>query len=58
MKMKNEEEKNEDLFYLAKIFQFQFISEALKLADFKYSMYVFRFFISFFDQKLQSSKVG
>ena len=32
-----------------------YFSEALKYADFKY---VFRFFISFYDQKLQSSKVG
>ena len=30
-------------------------SEAWKFADFKY---VFGFFISFFDQKLQPSKVG
>ena len=32
-----------------------YFSEALNFADFKY---VFRFFISFFDQKLQPSKVG
>ena len=32
-----------------------YFSEAFNFADFKY---VFRFFISFFDQKLQPSKVG
>ena len=32
-----------------------YFSETLNFADFKY---VFRFFISFFDQKLQPSEVG
>ena len=32
-----------------------YFSETLNFADFKY---VFRFFISFFDQKLQSSEVA
>ena len=32
-----------------------YFSEALNFADFKY---VFRFFISFFDEKIQPSKVG
>ena len=47
--MKYEEEKND---YLPKIFDLYF-SETLNFADFKY---VFRFFISSFDQKLHPSK--
>ena len=50
--MKIEEGKSEDFFYVAKIFQF-FVKPWT--SDFKY---VFRFFIYFFDQKLQPSKVG
>ena len=51
--MKNEEKKNEDFFYLVKIFHFLF-TETLNLADFKY---IFRFLISFFDQKLSRLKM-
>ena len=49
MKMKNEDEKNEGFFYLAIIFHVIF-SKILNLADFNY---VFRFFTSCFNQKLQ-----
>ena len=54
MKMKKEEEKNEDFSACPKNFNL-FFSEALNLADFKY---VFGFFISFYDWKLQLKKVG
>ena len=53
MKMKNEEEENENFSNLQKIFWFIF-SETSNYADFKY---VFRFVIYFYDQKLQPSKV-
>ena len=51
--MKNEEEKIKILKTCLKYFNLYF-SEALNLADFKY---VFRL-ISFYDQKLQPSKVS
>ena len=52
--MKYQEEKNEDFSTCPKYFNLYF-SEALNFADFKY---VFGFFIFFFDQKIQPSKVG
>ena len=52
--MKNEEEKMEIFSNWLKYFNLNF-SETLNFADFKY---VFRVFISFFDQTLQPSKVG
>ena len=55
MKMKNENEKNEDFFYLTKIYFNLYFSETLNFADFKYD---FGFFIYCFDQKLQPSKIG
>ena len=54
MKMKSEDEKMKNFSTWPKYFKLYF-SETLKFADFKY---VFRFFISFFHQKLQPFKVG
>ena len=53
--MKIEEEEHEDFFSSAKIFQFIFLWDFELIADF---IYVFRFFIYFFDQKSQLSKEG
>ena len=54
MKMKNEEEENEEIFPLFKYFHFQLV-KTLKKAEFKS---VFGFLISFLDQKLWLVKVG
>ena len=52
--MKNEEEKSEDFFYLANIFQFIFFWN-FELRWFQIRIQIF---ISFFDQTRQPSKVG
>ena len=54
MKMKNEEEENEEFFALFKRFHFLHM-KSLERADFKS---VFGFLISFLDQKLWPVKVG
>ena len=53
MKMKNEEEKNEEFFYWSADFHFHYV-KTIDLAD---SKSVIRFFISSLDRKLQTLKV-
>ena len=54
MKMKNEEEKNEEFFSLSVEFHFHNI----KTTDLADSKSIIRFFIYSLDQKLQTLKVG